>query len=129
MLHRGEVLGELYFLEYLRGAPGIPELEGAWPDADGVSYVVEDAGETYVGRDAAGAKRFGKFVARNAFEAARALLDCFRSFSEVGGFFLDDLSAHQFSYRTDPPAVFIAARGVRGSFSHSPSSSSQRPPP
>ena len=34
-----------------------------------------------------------------AFALAASLLDCFRSFAEIGGYFLDDLSPHQFAVR------------------------------
>ena len=41
----GTLLMELLFLEALRGAPGIPDLYGAWFDDERVTYVVGDGGE------------------------------------------------------------------------------------
>ena len=41
----GTLLMELLFLHALRGAPGIPDLYGAWFEDDRVTYVVGDGGE------------------------------------------------------------------------------------
>ena len=41
----GTLLMELLFLHSLRGAPGVPDLYGAWFDDDRVTYVVGDGGE------------------------------------------------------------------------------------
>ena len=41
----GTLLMELLFLHALRGAPGVPDLYGAWFDDERVTYVVGDGGE------------------------------------------------------------------------------------
>ena len=41
----GTLLMELLFLHSLRGAPGVPDLYGAWFEDDRVTYVVGDGGE------------------------------------------------------------------------------------
>jgi hypothetical protein len=99
--HRAELLGELYFLEWLRGAPGIPELLGAWTEAGGPVYVVSDGGESYATKFPTDGRlvRTEPIDGPTAFALAASLLDCFRSFAEIGGYFLDDLSPHQFAVR------------------------------
>ncbi|KAH8081715.1 serine/threonine kinase [Aureococcus anophagefferens] len=104
-LKRERILrAELLFLEYLAGSPGVPKLYGGWLGDGGarVTYVVQDAGEILgagtgtVGRPAKPTAPWAAFARNAPVAALRALLECFRSFSEVGGYFLDDF-AHQFT--------------------------------
>ena len=105
-LKRERILrAELLFLEYLAGSPGVPKLYGGWLGDGGarVTYVVQDAGEILgagtgtVGRPAKPTAPWAAFARNAPLAALRALLECFRSFSEVGGYFLDDFSPHQFT--------------------------------
>ena len=57
--HFAEAVAELYFMEHLRGRPGIPTLRGAWYTRRGLEYVVDDAGPTQYCRTAAPAARAG----------------------------------------------------------------------
>ena len=96
---------ELLFLEYLAGSPGVPKLYGGWLGDGGarVTYVVQDAGKTLgvgmgtVGRPAKPAAPWAAFARNAPVAALRALLECFRSFSEVGGYFLNDFHPYQFT--------------------------------
>ena len=47
LYHEREVRGEVLYLEYVRGLPGVPRLRGAWLDANGtrVTYAVDRAGQ------------------------------------------------------------------------------------
>ena len=110
--HRAELLGELYFLEWLRGAPGIPELLGAWAEAGGPAYVVSDGGESYATKFPTDGRlvRTEPIDGPTAFALAASLLDCFRSFAEIGGYFLDDLSPHQFAVRDTTISVIDGPR-------------------
>lgn len=106
--HFGEVKGELYFLELLRGRAGIPTLLGVFRRGGTVSYVVQDAGQELMGHTRDGSRlRYKQLAATRPLGLARALLRCFESFSEVGGFFLDDLTPHQFTYVPREPVVFL----------------------
>lgn len=98
-VHRGELVGEMFFLEWLRGAPGVPALLGAWTDAGVPVYAVSDGGASYAATFPPADKAPAPMDGPAAFALAASLLDCFRSFAEVGGYFLDDLSPHQFAVR------------------------------
>ena len=114
--HFAEAVAELFFMEHLRGRPGIPELRGAWYTRRGLEYVVDDAGPPLLKNVAR--KRIAhpqppgrrNIAERRPLRLARALLECFRSFSEEGGYFLDDLAWQQFSLREEagrPPVVTL----------------------
>ena len=99
------VRGELLWLEYLRGAPGIPRLYGAFFTDNGtkVSVVAQRAGRPLArGKGTQQSrtmllKEWKNWCQAQPVEALRALLMCFRSFAEVGGSFLTDFSPHQFT--------------------------------
>jgi len=107
------VRGELLWLEYLRGAPGIPRLHGGFLAANNTraAMVVQRAGHTLArgkGTRASRTELLSEWKAwchKNPVAALRAVLDCFRSFAEVGGSFLSDFSPHQFTVTGD--AVYL----------------------
>ena len=107
------VQGELLWLEYLRGAPGIPRLHGGFLAANNTraAMVVQRAGHTLArgkGTRASRTELLSEWKAwchKNPVEALRAVLVCFRSFAEVGGSFLSDFSPHQFTITGD--AVYL----------------------
>ena len=108
--HFAEAVAELFFMEHLRGRPGIPVLRGAWYTHQGLEYVVDDAGPPLLGQGAARKTVARDIARRRPLRLAQALLECFRSFSEEGGYFLDDLTWRQFSLREEagkPPVVTI----------------------
>ena len=113
---------ELVFLEALRGAPGIPELLGAWRESEHVWYAVVDGGRPIgtAGQPGKGTKatvlssEFIDLARREPLKLARALLRCFRSWASAG-FFLDDFKAQQFTldgrgdvYLVDGPSLLRA---------------------
>ena len=118
--------GELLYLEYLRDFPGVPRLHGGWLQSDRLWYVVQHAGENFgLGK---GTKRrptrvnrgWASLVKKDPMGAARALLDCCRSFADRG-YFLTDFIASQFAVKgstvslIDAPPVLsgpMVARGV-----------------
>ena len=118
-----DLRGELLYLEFLAGAPGIPKLYGGWLSDGGqrVTYVVQNAGEVLgtgtgkVARPAKPTKYWSSLCRNEPLAATRALLECFRSFSELGGYFLDDFSPHQFTvksravYLVDGPLALTGA--------------------
>ena len=76
---------------------------GAWKEAGGPVYVVSDGGESYATKFPRDGRsgwlvRTEPIDGPTAFALAASLLDCFRSFAEIGGYFLDDLSPHPVSY-------------------------------
>ena len=97
LYHEREVRGEVLYLEHLRGLPGVPALRGCWLDANGtrVTYVVDLAGSALGSGDgdashrSRASKDYATFARKEPARCALALLECFRSFSEIGGFFLD----------------------------------------
>ena len=110
--HERNVRGELLWLEYLRGAPGIPRLYGGFLTENGtrVSMVVQRAGHTLEVKGmrqarTASSSDWTAWCHAAPVEALRALLDCFRSFAEVGGSFLSDFSPRQFTVEGD--AVYL----------------------
>ena len=111
----GVLYFELLYLEALRGAPGIPELLGAWVEAGGnVTYVVRDCGQA-IGAGTSGkpsilSTAYAKRAEHSPLELARALIACFQSFA--GNFLLDDFRVTQFTldgkghtYLVDGPKV------------------------
>ena len=92
---------ELMFMEALRDKPGIPELMGAWFEADGsLTYVVKDVGAPIGGGQGGHTTSLSKAFKKRATETplalARSLLACFQSWASVG-FLLDDFRANQFT--------------------------------
>ena len=86
------VRGELLYLEDLRGRPGVPWLLGGWQIHGRVAYACSHGGDllgsgggtrgtTLPGDD------WAKFAKDAPVAAARALLRCFKSFTD-GGFFM-----------------------------------------
>jgi hypothetical protein len=113
---------ELVFLEALRGAPGVPELLGAWREGEHVWYAVADGGLPIgmAGQPGKGTKatvlsdQFIDLARREPLKLARALLRCFRSWASAG-FLLDDFKAQQFTldekgdvYLVDGPSLLRA---------------------
>lgn len=111
--HERNIRGELLWLEYLRGAPGITRLYGGFLTENGtrVSMVVQRAGHTLargMGTRQSRSELSSEWKAwchATPVEALRALLDCFRSFAEVGGSILSDFSPYQFTVGSD--AVYL----------------------
>ena len=105
LYHEREVRGEVLYLEYVRGLPGVPRLRGAWLDANGtrVTYAVDLAGSSLgdgdgdVGHRSRPSKAYAAWARRDPLACAAALLRCFESFAERGGFFLDDFAVKQFT--------------------------------
>jgi len=113
---------ELVFLEALRGAPGIPELLGAWREGEHVWYAVADGGRPIgvAGQPGKGTKatvlsdQLIELARHEPLKLARALLRCFRSWASAG-FLLDDFKAQQFTlddrgdvYLVDGPSLLRA---------------------
>ena len=113
---------ELVYLEALRGAPGVPELLGAWREGEHVWYAVADGGRPIgmAGQPGKGTKatvlsdQFIELARHKPLELARALLRCFRSWASAG-FLLDDFKAQQFTldgrgdvYLVDGPSLLRA---------------------
>ena len=118
--------GELLYLEYLRDLPGVPRLHGGWLQSDRLWYVVQHAGENFgLGkgtrhRPTRVNRGWTALVKKDPIDAARALLDCCRSFADRG-YFLTDFIASQFAVKGStvslidaPPALSgpMVARGV-----------------
>ena len=83
----GVLYFELLYLEALRGAPGIPELLGAWVEDGNVTYVVRDCGQA-IGAGTSGkpsimAPAYAQRAEHYPLELARALLACFRSWASM----------------------------------------------
>ena len=118
--------GELLYLEYLRDLPGVPRLHGGWLQDHKLWYVVQHAGENFgLGkgtrhRPTRVNRGWTALVKKDPIDAARALLDCCRSFADRG-YFLTDFIASQFAVKGStvslidaPPALNgpMVARGV-----------------
>ena len=101
--HRGEraVRAEVLYLEFARGRRGVPALYGGWIDQERVYYVVQRVGASLVRRGTRGAPSgrpsplWLKRCQDAPVEAARALLECFRSFTDAG-YHMEDLHGSQF---------------------------------
>jgi hypothetical protein len=137
---------ELVYLEALRGAPGVPELLGAWREGDHVWYAVADGGRPIgtAGQPGKGTKATvlsSEFIAlarHKPLELARALLRCFRSWASAG-FLLDDFKAQQFTldgqgdmYLVDGPSLlraFPVGEVVYRATSHHRQKNNLAPPP
>ena len=110
----GVLYFELLYLEALRGAPGIPELLGAWVEDGNVTYVVRDCGQAIgagtSGKPSVMAPAYAQRAEHYPLELARALIACFQSFA--ANFLLEDFRAMQFTldgkgdiYLVDGPKV------------------------
>ena len=117
-----DVRGEVLYLEFLRGRAGVPRLHGGWIEAGRVSYVVQRAGQKLVAdaKSRTGRKHsrpseaWSTFCRDRPLDAARALLQCFRSFVE-GGYFLEDLDGHQFTFDGEQVYAVDAPGALGGS--------------
>ena len=95
----GTLLMELLFLHALRGAPGVPDLYGAWFDDDRVTYVVADGGEPVARKK--GLKpilmspQFKARAAAQPVQLARSLVACFASWAP--DWVQSDFSPEQFT--------------------------------
>ena len=102
------VFAELLFLEHCRGGPGIPRLLGGYREDGQAVLVVEHMGlpiggslGSYKGRPKGHRVTNLKWVAfaeAAPLDAARAIFRCFRSLSEIGGFYIDDFHPGQFTF-------------------------------
>jgi len=113
---RPEQIIEILYLEYLRHQPGVPELLGGYIE----QRVPHNRTHTepylvWLLRDTGGSPIWGKNVPSTIYESlarekpvelAIAILRCFRSFSDVGGFFMRDLLPKQFVV-TETPVNFL----------------------
>ena len=83
--NEGTLLMELLFLHALRGAPGVPDLYGAWFDDDRVTYVVADGGEPVARKKGLkpilGSAPFKARAAAHPVQLARSLVACFASWA------------------------------------------------
>jgi hypothetical protein len=83
----GVLYFELLYLEALRGAPGIPELLGAWVEDGNVTYVVRDCGQAIgagtSGKPSVMAPAYARRAEHYPLELARALIACFRSWASA----------------------------------------------
>ena len=83
----GVLYFELLYLEALRGAPGIPELLGAWVEDRNVTYVVRDCGQAIgagtSGKPSVMAPAYARRAEHYPLELARALIACFRSWASA----------------------------------------------
>jgi hypothetical protein len=98
-----ELHKEIIFLEYLRDAPGIPKLYGGWFDKNGLNCVVEfvegDAigeGQGLVTSPTQMSTKFKQAASSHPYRLAHALVACFHSFSQLGGYFKADLLPKDF---------------------------------
>ena len=99
---------ELLYLSFLHGRVGVPLLLGAyvtrpWPAHGQLVWAVQDIrgfgigrGSGHVDSPAVMSEEYRQLAASQPVDLALAILDCFRSFSEVGGFFLQDFTPRQF---------------------------------
>ena len=81
--HFAEAVAELYFMEHLRGRPGVPVLRGAWYTDQGLEYVVDHAGPPLLMKKVANKHPLTDFhqavdnaALRRPLLLARALLEC-----------------------------------------------------
>jgi len=130
--HREGMMLEVLYLEYLRGHKGVPLLLGGYFDISRIRSVVAVTAqltdffdvsarlETDPKRHNAGEWRFrtsGQYqlLARShPVELAIAILECFRSFSEIGGFFLSDFHPGQFvAAHSQGQTSFVLVDGPR----------------
>ena len=107
---------ELIYVEFLRGWTGVPELLGGYIGKDGFVLVVRDIAARDVARRLPSnsnkslsshsyeqsvfsvSEGYERLTADRPVEVALAILECFRSFSEVGGYFLQDFAPRQFVF-------------------------------
>lgn len=119
------VFHECALLERLRGLAGIPTLHGGWFSEDSsFHYVVQHAGRavgsanthrethTSIGTAASPTRlnpEYVRLASARPYTLARAILRCFQSFAEVGGYFLDDFNAKQFALDASArePAIYV----------------------
>jgi hypothetical protein len=95
---------EVFYLEYLRGRPGVPALLGGWRNGSSISLVVSDTGARKLaqGKGFVGqapyvlSKAYRELARERPLQLARSILSCFRTFSEKGGFFSFDFVPRQF---------------------------------
>ena len=100
-------------MEFLRGMRGVPRLYGGWFEDSELVYVVQYAGstlgsctecsstETAAISDQLGAE-YVAYARSSPLDAATALLRCFESFSERGGYFMHSVNADQFAIALPP---------------------------
>ena len=106
---------ELLYLTFLRGHLGVPQLLGGYIASDGfLTWVVRDTGGSPIGSVTSDARftvnssdAYRELAASRPVELALAILSCFRSFSETGGFFLQDLTPRQFTVSSDDRRVLF----------------------
>lgn len=109
--YNGMGLGdELEYLTALRGMDGVPKLLGGWHSKGISTWVVRDTGGSTLGRtlrsaplDNPKAAQVVAMLARTRpLALARAILACFHSFAELGGYFMYDFHPAQFTVAVLP---------------------------
>jgi hypothetical protein len=109
---RAHLLGELFYLEALRGRPGVPELRGAYTEehrgAVAIAAVVDDGGRELTRPD------WKTFCRSEPRRAARSLLSCLRSVVDLGGYFQTDFSSRQLTLRGGAVYMVDAPDPLRG---------------
>ena len=92
---RHHLVEEMYFLEVLRGRPGIPTLRGAFLENGDLSIVVDDCGARITRVDhkkqPIASDAWRAFAKRDPLGAATALLEVFRSVVDYGGYLINRL--------------------------------------
>ena len=102
---------EMMYFEYMRGQRGVPLLYGGWFEDNQLFYVVQHAGWPIgLGKGSAESpyvlgREYEAFARWSPLGAATALLRCFESFSQRGGYFLLDFKPEQFSITLPPPGA------------------------
>ena len=89
------------YLEFLRGRAGAPALRGGWLEGSKLFYVVRRAGAALTESDAAvpylrPAPAWAARCRAAPLAAAKALVECVRSFADAG-YFLEDLDGGRFA--------------------------------
>ena len=92
LTYRNDWANELMYLEYLRGQPGVPHLLGGWRNESSAAIVLHDAGARSIHKAGNTSDEYVALARSRPIALARAILECFRTFSEWGGFMSLDWS-------------------------------------
>ena len=104
---------EALYLEFVRGRAGAPALRGGWLEGSKLFYVVRRAGTALTESDAdvpylRPAPAWSARCRAAPLAAARALVECVRSFTDAG-YFLEDLDGGRFALDEATGEVFTVA--------------------
>ena len=105
-----EFANEVLYLEHLRGQPGVPLLLGGWHNGSQRAIVTANPhaagviarGKGFEGDPTNLTKSYRTLADKRPLEMARAILGCFRTFSERGGFHSFDFTSRQFVVAKKP---------------------------